>query len=42
MVNLWNYVEIMQCSIENEKSILSHFSPKVEIEHFSTQAMTYQ
>jgi hypothetical protein len=31
-------VEILQHSTGNQKSALSHFYPKVEIEHSSTQA----
>jgi hypothetical protein len=35
-VHLWKYVEIVQHSIENQKSALSRFRLEVETEHSNT------
>lgn len=38
-LNCGKYVEIAQYNMENQKSVLPHFCPEVEIEHSSTQMM---
>jgi hypothetical protein len=36
-VNVWNYAETVKRNIEDQKSTLSHFRPKVEIERANSE-----
>lgn len=40
-VIVWKCVETMQRNTENQRNVLSHFWPKVQIDHFDTTPMIY-